>query len=70
MLLLGLNQVSGRLRGFVSGRVDVERLLIVVFATDAGDDDAPLTFIVDGRVGGGGCDEVGCECVGGWFERK
>ena len=47
MLLLGLNQVSGRLRGFVSGRVDVERLLMVVFATDAGDDDAPLTFVVD-----------------------
>lgn len=69
MLLLGLNQVSGRLRGFVSGRVDVERLLIVVFATDPGDDDAPLTFVV-GDLGGGGCDEVGCECVGGWFERK
>lgn len=50
--LLGLNQVSGR--------VDVERLLVVVFATDAGDDDALAAFF----------DDVTVEYVGGLLERK
>lgn len=70
-ILLGLNQVSGRLRGFAS--VDVERLLVAVvvaFATDVDDDDAPEGFVGDLVVG---CDDVGCcsgECVGGWLERR
>ena len=72
--LLGLNQVSGRLRGLDSGSVDVERLpvvLAVVFATDADDgdddDDAPAAFSGDVVVD---WDELCCEFAGGRLERK
>lgn len=69
---LGLNHVSGRLRGFdfASGRVDDERLVVVVFATDTGDGDALDACVGDFVVDGAETCWCAGECVGGWLERK